>query len=118
MNFSVSKDYIQKELVATKDKRRSISKIKTLFNLREKNEFTLDDQTWDDLQMDEVFCELDRTYSAEGEAALYTMLRNPIMDEEELKVRGKLINTFKENINLTVDLRRIFYDMIYDKKID
>ncbi|MFT8350659.1 MutS-related protein [Clostridium saccharoperbutylacetonicum] len=116
MNISVSKDFIRRDIAAPKDRRRNISKIRTLFDLREKNEYTLDEQTWNDLQMDEVFCDLDRTYSAEGEAALYTMLRNPIMQEEELRVRGKLINTFKENINLTVDLRRIFYDMIYDKK--
>ena len=95
---------------------RNFNQIRTLFDLSEKNEFTLDDQTWDDLIMDEVFYELDRTYSTEGEAALYKMLRNPIMDEEKLKERGKLIDLFKEDLDLTVDLRRILYNMIYDSK--
>jgi DNA mismatch repair ATPase MutS len=116
LNINVSKSFIEKDLSSTKDRKRSITKIKTLFDLKEKSEFTLDDQTWNDLIMDEVFYELDRTYSAEGEAALYTMLRNPIMNEEELKERGKLIDAFKENTNLTVEIRRIFYNRIFDRK--
>ena len=116
MNINASKSFIKRDLNATKDRKRNFNQIKTLFDLSEKNEFTLDDQTWDDLIMDEVFYELDRTYSAEGEAALYKMLRNPIMDEEKLKERGKLIDLFKEDIDLTVDLRRIFYNMIFDSK--
>lgn len=116
MNINVSKNFIKKDLSAIKERKRSISKIKTLFDLTEKNEFTLDDQTWNDLMMDDLFYELDRTYSAEGEAALYKMLRNPIVDEEELKERGKLIGTFRSNDNLTIDLRKIFYERIFDKK--
>ena len=116
MNINASKSFIKRDLNATKDRKRNFKKIKTLFNLSEKNEFTLDDQTWDDLIMDEVFYEMDRTYSTEGEAALYKMLRNQIMDEEKLKERGKLIDLFKEDLDLTVDLRRILYNMIYDSK--
>lgn len=116
MNINVSKDFIKRDLNSTKDRRRNLNQIRTLFDLSEKNDFTLDEQTWDDLIMDEVFSELDMTCSAEGEAALYKMLRNPIMDEERLKKRGKLIDLFKENIDLTVDLRKIFYNMVYDRK--
>jgi len=116
MNINASKSFIKRDLNATKDKKRNFKQIKTLFDLSEKNEFTVDDQTWDDLTMDEVFYEVDRTYSTEGEAALYKILRNPIMDEEKLKERGKLIDLFKEDLDLTVDLRRIFYNMIYDSK--
>lgn len=116
MNINVSKNFIKKDLNAIKERKRESEKIKTLFNLMDKNEFTLDDQTWDDLIMDEVFCELDRTYSAEGEAVLYNMLRNPIMNEEELSERGRLIDTFRLNIDLTVDIRKIFYERIFDKK--
>ena len=116
MNINVSKSFIKRDLNATKDRKRNFKQIKTLFDLSEKNEFTLDDQTWNDLIMDEVFYELDRTYSTEGEAALYKMLRNPIMDEEKLKERGKLIDLFKEDLDLTIDLRRILYNMIFDSK--
>ncbi len=116
MNTNVSKSFIKNDFNSTKYKKRNINKIRTLFDLSEKDEFTLDEQTWDDLIMNEVFHELDRTYSTEGEAALYKMLRNPIMDEEKLKKRGNLIDLFKENLDLTVDLRRIFYNMIFDSK--
>jgi len=116
MNINVSKNFIKRDLNSTKDRKRNFNQIKTLFDLSEKNEFTLDDQTWNDLIMNEVFYELDRTYSTEGEAALYKMLRNPIMDEEKLKERRKLIDLFKEDLDLTVDLRRILYNMIFDSK--
>ncbi|AOR25140.1 MutS-related protein [Clostridium taeniosporum] len=116
MIINTSKDFIKRDLNSTKDRKRNFNKINTLYQLSEKNEFTIDDQTWDDLIMNEVFYELDRTYSTEGEAALYKMLRNPIMDEEKLKQRGKLIDLFKDDLDLTVDLRRILYNMIYDSK--
>jgi DNA mismatch repair ATPase MutS len=112
----MNNNYIKNELNATKYRKQDLNRIRTLFDLSEKSEFTIDNQTWDDLIMDEVFRELDRTYSSEGEAALYKMLRNPIIDEEKLKKRGKLIDLFKEDIDLMVNLRRIFYDMRYDKK--
>lgn len=116
MNINVSKSFIKKDLNCTKYRRRNLNKIRALFDLSEKNDFTIDDQTWDDLIMGEVFNELDSTYSTEGEAALYKILRNPIMDEEKIKSRGKLIDLFKENTDLTVDLRKILYNMMYDKK--
>ncbi len=116
MHINARKDFIKRDLNSTKYRKRNFNKISTLFQLSEKNEFTIDNQTWDDLIMNEVFYELDRTYSTEGEAVLYKMLRNPIMDEEKLKERGKLIDLFKEDLELTVDLRRILYDIIYDSK--
>jgi len=116
MDINASKSFIKRDLNATKDRKRNFKQIKTLFDQSEKNEFTLDDQTWNDLIMDEVFHSVDRTYSTEGEAALYKMLRNPIMDEEKLKERSKLIDVFKDDIDLTVDLRQIFYNMIFDSK--
>ncbi|GAA0076959.1 DNA mismatch repair protein MutS [Clostridium sp. CTA-5] len=116
MFLDVSKDFIKKDLNSTKYRKRNFNQINLLFQLSKKNDFTIDNQTWDDLMMDDVFYELDRTYSTEGEAALYKMLRNPIMDEEKLKERSKLIDLFKKDLDLTVNLRRIFYNMIYDSK--
>lgn len=116
MNINISRNFIKNDLNLVKNRKRNFSKIRTLFDLSKKNDFTIDNQTWDDLIMDEVFAKLDRTYSAEGEAALYKMLRNPIVDEEELSKRGKLIDLFKKDIDLTVNLRKVFFDMCYDKK--
>ena len=51
----------------------------------------IDDRTWDDLDMDDVFLKLDRTRSSVGQAALYDMLRRPLFDGEERAARLRQI---------------------------
>jgi hypothetical protein len=51
----ISKDFIKRDLNSRKDRKRNFNRIKTLFNISDKDDFTIDDQTWDDLIMDEVF---------------------------------------------------------------
>ncbi|MGG7177736.1 MutS-related protein [Clostridium paraputrificum] len=110
------KSSIRADFKNPQDKKRNFSKIRGLFDLFQSNKYTIDDQTWDDLTMNEVFTKIDRTYSTAGEAVLYTLLRNPVMDEEKLKKREKLINLFKSDLNLTTELRKIFFKMGFDKK--
>lgn len=98
------------------EKIRNIEKIKKFFNMRKKGDYTLDDQTWDDLDMNKVYEKLDRAYSSSGEAALYSMLRNPLMKEEELKKRDELIQLFKENSRLREKLQCIFFNLSNDFK--
>lgn len=98
------------------DKTRDFKKIKKFFDMSEKNDYTLDNQTWDDLDMNKVYEKLDRAYSSCGEAALYSMLRNPLMEEEELKERGRLIQLFKENSKLREHLQCIFFKLNNDFK--
>ncbi|WP_291633352.1 DNA mismatch repair protein MutS [Clostridium sp.] len=98
------------------DKKRNFEHIKKFFEVSQKNDFTLDNQTWDDLDMNKVYEKLDRTYSSPGEAALYSMLRNPLMDVEELKERGGLIQSFKENSQLREKLQCIFFKLSRDYK--
>lgn len=97
-------------------KTRKFQKIRKLFDLRKKNEYTLDDQTWNDFDMDKVFEKLDRTYSSAGEASLYSMLRNPLSDERDLKVRGDLIQTLMDDSNLREKIALISYELHWDKK--
>ncbi len=97
-------------------KRRNYNNIRRYFDTSEEGEYTIDNQTWDDLDMDEVFGKLDRTYSSLGESALYHMLRNPIMDEKKLKERDSFIELFKDNANLRTDLQYIFLKLGLDKK--
>ena len=40
--------------------------------------FSIDDITWNDLSMDEVFMSLNTTYSSVGEEYLYDTLRTPV----------------------------------------
>jgi DNA mismatch repair ATPase MutS len=98
------------------DKVRNFEKIRKFFDMSEKNDYTLDNQTWDDLDMNKVYEKFDRTYSSSGEAALYSMLRNPLMEEEKLKERGSLIQLFKENSKLRENLQCIFFNLNNDFK--
>ena len=52
---------------------------------RHQEEKQLDDITWNDLGMDEIFRQIDRTYSAAGEEYLYYTLRNIFCGREALE---------------------------------
>ncbi|MDS0524562.1 DNA mismatch repair protein MutS [Clostridium sp. SHJSY1] len=108
------KKLITTDFTQPKDRKRIFKNIRTLFDLSYKNEYTLDDNTWNDLMMDDVFKELDRTYTSSGEAVLYSMLRNPLMDRDKLEEREKYINLFRENKKLSGDLRYILFNMGFD----
>jgi DNA mismatch repair ATPase MutS len=112
----VSKEYIKKDLYSPQDKKRNFKNIRKLYDLSFKSEYTIDEQTFEDLNMNEVFTKLDRTYSTAGEEALYSMLRNPMMEEEKLNRRSELIDTFSNDVDLAVDIRHILFNMTLDKK--
>lgn len=70
------------------------------FNKMERGEipdYFVDDITWNDLDMDSIFCMLNRTYSSVGQEYLYYMLRTPQTSETELLERERLIRHFAEN---------------------
>ncbi|MBW9144942.1 MutS family DNA mismatch repair protein [Clostridium sp. CM027] len=79
---------------------RKFEDIKLLFDvLKYKNpqEIYVDDQTYLDLNMNQVFEKVDRTLSSPGEQYLYHILRNPILKEEKLINRNKTISFFQKN---------------------
>jgi energy-coupling factor transporter ATP-binding protein EcfA2 len=57
----------------------------------------IDDGTWDDLGMDDIFTRIDNTYSAVGEEYLYYLLRTPHFVQDELDDLEKLIRVFDQN---------------------
>lgn len=59
--------------------------------------FVIDDITWNDLAMDEVFMAVNTTYSSVGEEYLYHTLRTPVFSQEELEKRSGLADVFAEN---------------------
>ena len=59
--------------------------------------FSIDDITWNDLSMDEVFMSLNTTYSSVGEEYLYHTLRTPVFSVEELEKRSTLADVFEGN---------------------
>ncbi len=74
---------------------------KSLFQFKEKKEsenyYTLGDDTWNDLDMDELFKAVNRTVTPIGAQCLYDLLRNPLLSQKELDAREKIITTFAEN---------------------
>nr|MBQ8252932.1 hypothetical protein [Lachnospiraceae bacterium] len=77
-------------------------------HFRKNTGFCVDDITWNDLEMDKVFCRMDYTFSATGEEMLYALLRLPTADEDELTKREKLIGWFSEHADDRVKLQLLF----------
>ncbi len=70
--------------------------------------FFPDETTCNDLEFDSLFARIDRTFSAAGEEALYSMLRVPCFDKDELKRRRELTAYFMEHEDERVRLQ-LFY---------
>ncbi|MGN0275724.1 MAG: hypothetical protein ACI4CZ_00855 [Hominisplanchenecus sp.] len=61
------------------------------YRLKKAEGFCIDDITWNDLDMDRIFQDINHTWSCVGESVLYDILRRPQMDEAELNRRERLI---------------------------
>ncbi|NBJ94287.1 MutS-related protein [Parablautia muri] len=78
--------------------------------LKHADGFVIDDITWNDLNMDEIFKKLNYTYSAAGEEYLYYILRKPCMDEAEFAHREEIIEFFRAHPD-----ERVAYQFIFSK---
>lgn len=72
--------------------------LKHFFESQTKTDNSLDDITWEDLNMNDVFKRINNTYSTLGEDLLYSILRNPIIDNESLCRRMKIIDFLQNNV--------------------
>lgn len=72
---------------------------------------TIDDITWNDLDMDSMFLVMDRTFSFIGEEYLYYFLRTPVFDPVELGERERLYSHFTENSFQREQLQELFYQV-------
>ena len=54
------------------------------YHEQKKKESDIDDITWNDLEMDQIFMLLNHTRTSAGEEYLYHLLRSPLYQEEEL----------------------------------
>lgn len=59
-----------------------------------REEQDIDDITWNDLNMDQVYPLLNHTRTSMGEEYLYALLRKPIADQNEMEERERLIQCF------------------------
>jgi DNA mismatch repair ATPase MutS len=102
------------------DRKRNFKDIKKLHEfivLQEKEEFFIDNQTWEDLAMDKVFEKLDRTLSTPGEQMLYNILRNPKFEEEVLEDRKELFKLFESDKDLREKIQIELYWLGRQRKI-
>lgn len=59
--------------------------------------FQIDDITWNDLGMDDVFCRINYSISSTGDEVLYHMLRTPCMEQDKLEHFNELAEFFQKN---------------------
>lgn len=82
---------------------------------RNKNkEDVIDDITWSDLSMDNIYKKINNTQSTVGNEVLYDILRNPLKDKLELIKRDNLIEYFSENENERIDFQLLFSRLGYN----
>lgn len=74
-------------------------------NKNEKN--IIDDITWNDLNMDDIFKKINNTQSTAGQEVLYDMLRTPVYSQAVLTKRDKVIEFFKKNEKERYDIQFI-----------
>lgn len=71
---------------------------------------TIDDITWNDLEMDELFRRVNYTYSSAGEEYLYYLLRSPETDVAKLEKREEIIAYFQKDAD-----RRVAWQFLFAK---
>lgn len=84
---------------------------------QEEKSHVIDDITWNDLDMNRVFCMLNRTYSSVGQEYLYYMLRTPEMSEENMQERERLIRHFAEAKTVRTELQMQYFEIGRTKKV-
>ncbi|SMC26248.1 MutS domain III [Clostridium acidisoli DSM 12555] len=90
----------KKEWGKSLDRKRNFNNIRSLFDYisgENSNEFHIDDQTWSDLTMNEIYTKIDRTITSIGEEMLYNLLRTPLFNKDKLEKRNKFINLLGKN---------------------
>ena len=89
---------LQREWGQKVERKREMALVREHYDREEavENVFCVDDRTWQDLGMDDLFQILDRTRSFCGQQVLYTMLRQLQLEELPLKERGRLIEELIE----------------------
>lgn len=68
-------------------------------------EFQIDDITWNDLEMDEIFKRMNYCLSSTGEEYLYYLLRSPKNDEKDLKHMDEVVEFYFQNPDKRLEIQ-------------
>lgn len=71
--------------------------LKTYYRANKDESLDVDDITWNDLDMDEVYMLMNNTQCSIGDEYLYALIRKPCFSNEELVERNRVIKFFEEN---------------------
>ncbi|MCR5671828.1 MAG: hypothetical protein K6G10_12545 [Butyrivibrio sp.] len=85
------------------------------YYLNHKNDFQIDDTTWNDLDMDRVFVRTNYCLSAAGEEYLYYLLRTPSL-VDDFEKQEKEVSYLQENDDIRKRLQLIFYEIGNNRK--
>ena len=75
------------------------------------DEYYVDDITWNDLSMDQIYSLINHTQSSSGAEYLYYMLRKPKLNEEEFENLESDIEYLSENEELRLDLQMLLHEI-------
>jgi len=83
------------------------------FYLHRQGENDIDDITWNDLSMDNIFACMNFTESSSGEEYLYAMLRKPALEDHDgkFKCMGKHIQYMMEHEEQRLDTLMLFHEL-------
>ncbi len=76
-----------------------------------KEEGCVDDITWNDLNLDDVFKKMDNTFSSAGEEVLYHTLRTPKYEEAQLTHLEEVVQYFTEHTEERIKLQLLFHKL-------
>lgn len=82
-----------------------------MFYIHNKPKSFVDDITWNDLDMDEVYKAVNFTESSVGEEYVYYMLRNMECDEEAYEKQETMISYLMENEEVRVYLQMLYHSI-------
>lgn len=74
-------------------------------------EHLIDDITWEDLDMDRIFCRINTTVSSAGEQLLYSELHHVSLDKDQLHIREKIMQYFDENKKVRTDVQYMMHNL-------
>ena len=94
------------ELEYTAEKFESL---KTYYQSIKDDHLDVDDITWNDIDMDDVFMLMNNTQSSIGEEYLYALLRKPSFSKEELEERNRLMNFFTDKVDKRIIIQKKLY---------
>ncbi|ADL52181.1 MutS-related protein [Clostridium cellulovorans] len=110
-NDSMIKTRIQLKLEHDEEKKVDFTQISSLSDNSEKEENYIDDLTFNDLNLKNIFKKIDKTFTTPGQEVLYHMLRRPLIDKEKLEARKKIIDSFEKNQKASDDVAETLFKL-------